>query len=42
MSNLETASIKNYNVRCEKIEIKHTFLDRLKTRIDDLKKSKRQ
>ena len=42
MSKLEAVAIENYNVRCDKIEIKNDFLERLKTRIDDRKKNKRQ
>ena len=42
MSKLEAVAIENYNVRCVKIEIKNDFLERLKTRIDDRKKNKRQ
>jgi hypothetical protein len=34
--------IKNFNVRCERNEMKDTVLERLQTRINERKESKRQ
>ncbi len=41
MNKLEAAAIAKFNASCEKNEIKESYLNKLKTRIDDRKRGKR-